>query len=109
MFEARSGSAEIDENDVNEALDAGTDGGKCYRLRWDVTSKWKVRREEPRERRRELGETRARHSEHKARRDDGNVLLEGGTTARKVDRMRDTGWDLLSSSCGLRRAHINTS
>lgn len=27
MFEARSGSAEIDENDVNEALDAGTDEG----------------------------------------------------------------------------------
>lgn len=73
MFEARSGSAEIDENDVNEALDAGTDGGKRYRLRWDVTSKWKVRREN-RATKRE-GETRARHSEHKARRDDGNVLL----------------------------------
>lgn len=27
MFEARSGSVEIDENDVNEALDAGTDEG----------------------------------------------------------------------------------
>jgi len=42
MFEARSGSAEIDENDVNEALDARTEilRGKRYRLRWDVTSKW---------------------------------------------------------------------
>lgn len=48
MFEARSGSAEIDENDVNEALDARTEilRGKRYRLRWDVTSKWKVRRED---------------------------------------------------------------
>lgn len=51
MFEARSGSAEIDENDVNEALDARTEilRGKRYRLRWDVTSKWKVRREDRRE------------------------------------------------------------
>lgn len=60
MFEARSGSAEIDENDVNEALDARTEilRGKRYRLRWDVTSKWKVRRED----RRGKGEpTRARH------------------------------------------------
>jgi len=60
MFEARSGSAEIDENDVNEALDARTEilRGKRYRLRWDVTSKWKVRRVD----RRGKGETtRAKH------------------------------------------------
>lgn len=60
MFEARSGSAEIDENDVNEALDARTEilRSKRYRLRWDVTSKWKVRREN----RRGKGEaTRAKH------------------------------------------------
>lgn len=60
MFEARSGSAEIDENDVNEALDARTEilRGKRYRLKWDVTSKWKVRREDWREK----GETtRTKH------------------------------------------------
>lgn len=75
MFEARSGSAEIDENDVNEALDAGTDEGTRQALSFKMGRD--VEMESTRGESRDEGgedETRARHSEHKARRDDGNVL-----------------------------------
>lgn len=77
--------------------------GKRYRLRWDVTSKWKVRRGESRDE----GGGRDACKAFGAQSSSGwweCFAEEGETTARldsrKVGEMRDTGWDLLSSSCG---------
>lgn len=86
--------------------------GKRYRLRWDVTSKWKVRREN--RAMKEEDETRARHSEHKARRDDGNVLpgrVEQRRTTRLAEGRQNERYRVGSIELVVRLccAHINTS
>lgn len=93
MFEEGSGSTEIDENDVNEALDARTKillRGKRYRLRRDVTLKWKVRKGEKHTvGKRGRRETRAKHSEHKAR--QGSAMFCWGKEGRKRGRWNNGG------------------
>lgn len=107
MFEVRSGSAEIDENDVNEALDAGADEGtprQALSLKMGRDVEMESTKGEP------LDEGGGRDA-CEAFRAQSSVGMMGmfcwgecnnGTArlAEGTQNERYRGWDLLSSSCG---------